>query len=258
MHRFFIPATAREGNTVTLTGGQAHQIVRVLRLRAGEEVVLLPTDPNNTAEWLVRLDTIGTLQVRGTVIAERAGLPEPRCAVTLFPALLKGERFDWQLQKITELGVTAIRPILTQRTVRKVERSERAAMERWQRIVTEAAEQSGRARIPALHTPVALGEWRGAEYHVVLVAHEGVTIGTVADNLTHETPSVALLIGPEGGFAADEVERLAAAGAIPVSLGPRILRAETAAITALTLTLAATGDLEPQPSRDWTPFGDTS
>ncbi len=257
MHRFFTPAAVRAGNSVALTRAQAHQIARVLRLRAGEEIVLVPADGNEPAEWLVRLEAVEARAVQGTVIAERPGLNEPRCAVTLVPALLKGERFDWLLQKATELGVAAVQPIITQRTVRKVDQADRAAIERWRRIVTEAAEQSGRARIPDVSAPTALGEWHGAEYHVVLAAHEGVTAGTVADTVGRETPSVALLIGPEGGFAADEVERLAAAGAIPVSLGPRILRAETAAITAVTLTLAAAGDLAPQPPRDWTPVGGT-
>src|SRR5262249_24651450 len=206
----------------------------------------------------VRLETVDGRAVRGIIIAERPRLPEPRCAVTLVPALLKGERFDWLLQKATELGAAAIQPIMTQRTVRKIDGDDRAALKRWQRLVTEAAEQSGRGRIPVLHPPLALGEWRGAEYHVVLVAHEGVTTRTVACTLGRETPSAALLIGPEGGFAADEVERLAASGAIPVSLGPLILRAETAAIAALTLTLAAAGGLEPPDPADWALLDNTA
>jgi 16S rRNA (uracil1498-N3)-methyltransferase len=142
--------------------------------------------------------------------------------------------------------------------VRKLDASDRAAQERWQRILTEAAEQSGRGRVPVLHAPIALGEWRGEEYHVVLVAHAGVTTRTVADAVPDGTRSAALLIGPEGGFTQDEVEWLAASGAVPISLGPRVLRAETAALTALTLTLAATGDLEPPQQRDWIPIDSTA
>jgi 16S rRNA (uracil1498-N3)-methyltransferase len=252
MHRFFVPAAARDGQTVTLTGPQAHQIARVLRLRAGEEFVLIPGDVPEPCEWLVRLETSDARIARGTVVARRPALPEPQCAVTLFAAVLKGERFDWLLQKATELGVAAIQPVTTRRTVRKVDPSDRGALERWHRIVTEAAEQSGRGRIPLLHAPAALAECDRAEYHSVLVAHEGVRARTIADSIGREYPSVALLIGPEGGFAEEEVADLAASGAIPVSLGPRILRAETAAITALTLTLAATGDLAPARQDDWT------
>src|SRR6516225_5477286 len=101
MHRFFTPASVREDRTVTLSGAQAHQIARVLRLRAGEEIVLVPTDSHESVEWLVRLETAEARMVRGTIIAARPALPEPRCAVTLVPALLKGERFDWLLQKAT-------------------------------------------------------------------------------------------------------------------------------------------------------------
>ena len=92
----------------------------------------------------------------GAVIAERPGLPESACAVTLCAAVLKGERFDWLVQKATELGVAAIQPVITANTVRKVGPGETNALERWRRIATEAAEQSGRSRIPALHAPVAL------------------------------------------------------------------------------------------------------
>jgi 16S rRNA (uracil1498-N3)-methyltransferase len=258
MHRFFTPAAVRENRNITVTGAQAHQIARVLRLRAGEEIALIPTDGMEGTEWLVRLDAVEARDVRGTVIAERPALPEPRCAVTLVPALVKGERFDWLLQKATELGVAAIQPVMTQRTVRKVDKGDRASLERWQRIVTEAAEQSGRGRIPRLHPPATLGELPLRGYDSVLVAHESATARTVAGALTGSMASVALLIGPEGGFAADEVERLAASGALPVSLGPRILRAETAAITALALTLAATGDLEPEPPRAWIPVDGTA
>lgn len=258
MHRFFVSANTRTEQDITLIGSVAHQIARVLRLRAGEEVVLIPEDAPDPVEWWVRLETVGANRVTGTVIAERAGgLPEPDCTVTLCAALLKGERFDWLLQKVTELGVATIQPVITRNTVRKIGVEDRNARERWRKIVTEAAEQCGRARIPDVLPPVALGELALTGYDVVLCAYEAAASETIARHVSRGVRSVALLIGPEGGFTAEEAHRLSAAGpAHLVSLGPRTLRAETAGITALTLTLAAAGDVEPRPAPDWRSLDD--
>ena len=158
MHRFFVPATVRTATAVTLTGGIAHQIARVLRLRANEEIILIPTDGQDAVEWRVRLDTVEARLVSGAVIAERPGLPEPGCAVTLCAAVLKGERFDWLVQKATELGVATIQPVITAQTIRRVGPEDTKALERWRRIATEAAEQSGRSRVPMIGTPVSLAD----------------------------------------------------------------------------------------------------
>jgi 16S rRNA (uracil1498-N3)-methyltransferase len=259
MHRFFITADVRSGNEITLSGAVAHQIARVLRLRAGEEVVLIPADAREPVEWWVRLEAVGASSVTGKVIAERpGGLPEPDCTVTLCAALLKGERFDWLLQKATEVGVSTIQPMITRNTVRKVGAEDRNARERWRRIVTEAAEQCGRIRIPEVRSPVALGEIALTGYDVVLCAYEAAVPETIARHVSRGTRSVALLIGPEGGFTADEAHRLAESGpACLVSLGPRTLRAETAGMTALTLTLAAAGDMEPRDAPHWRALDDS-
>ena len=252
MHRFFVPTTSRAEQTVTLSSDIAHQIARVLRLRANEEIVVIPTDAANAVEWRVRLVTVEARAVSGMVVAERPGLPEPSCAVTLCPALLKGERFDWLVQKATELGVAAIQPIVTARTIRKIGSDDRHARERWQRIATAAAEQSGRSRVPAIRGPVPLGELVHAVTVSLLVAHETVAARTLTEAISAASDRVAVAIGPEGGFTDDEVARLTAdAGAVPVSLGPRVLRAETAAITAVTVVMAATGNLAPPRERIW-------
>ncbi len=252
MHRFFVPPDARAENTVIIAGNSAHQIARVLRLRAGEEIVLIPTEATNGVEWRVRLVSVEARAVRAVVVAERPGLPEPTCAVTLCPALLKGERFDWLLQKATELGVAAIQPITTAHTIRKIDPDAGHARERWQRIVTEAAEQSGRSRVPAIRGPVRLADLSDAVSAPIFVAHETVATWSLADALPAGTGHVVVAIGPEGGFSDDEVQRLVAdAGAVAVSLGPRILRAETAAITAVTLVMATTNNLAPPHERAW-------
>ena len=252
MHRFFVPHAIRAENGVVLSGDIAHQIARVLRLRANEEIVLIPTDADNAVEWRVRLDSVEARIAHGEIIAERPALPEPTCALTLCAALLKGERFDWLLQKATELGVAAIQPIVTAHTIRKIGRDDAHALDRWQRIVTEAAEQAGRGRVPAICGPVSLGELRNTVAAPIFVAHEMVAARTLAESLPAEAESAAVAIGPEGGFSESEVARLVAeAGAIPVSLGPRVLRAETAAITAVTLVMVTTGNLAPPRERGW-------
>lgn len=252
MHRFFVPPTSRAERTVTLSGDIAHQIARVLRLRANEEIVLIPADAANAVEWRVRLVTVEARAVSGVVVAERPGLPEPSCAVTLCPALLKGERFDWLIQKATELGVAAIQPVVTAQTIRKIGPDDLHARERWRRIATEAAEQSGRSRVPEIRGPVPLGELAHAVAVPLFVAHETVAARTLGDAIPMGSDRVAVAIGPEGGFTDDEVARLVAdVDAMPVSLGPRVLRAETAAITAVTVVVAATGNLAPPHERVW-------
>ncbi|MDQ2785950.1 MAG: 16S rRNA (uracil(1498)-N(3))-methyltransferase [Chloroflexota bacterium] len=256
MHRFFVPATSRSAQAIVLAGDVAHQIARVLRLRASEEIVLIPTDAADAVEWRVRLVTVEARAVSGLVVAERPGLPEPSCAITLCPALLKGERFDWLVQKATELGVAAIQPVVTAHTIRKIGPDDGHARERWQRIAAEAAEQSGRSRVPAIRGPVPLGELAHAVAAPLFVAHETVAARTLADAMPTVSDRVAIAIGPEGGLTDDEVARLVAdAGAVPVSLGPRVLRAETAAITAVTVVIAATGNLAPPQERVWHVIG---
>ncbi|MHB8647246.1 MAG: RsmE family RNA methyltransferase [Thermomicrobiales bacterium] len=252
MHRFFIPPDSRAGNAVAISGDTAHQIARVLRLRANEEVVIIPATGADAVEWRVRLVSVEARAVHGVIVAERPGLPEPTCAVTLCPALLKGERFDWLVQKATELGVAAIQPVVSAHTIRKIGADDGHALERWRRIATEAAEQSGRMRVPDIRGPVPLNRCADAAPVPIFVAHETVAARTLKDAVPAGADRVTVVIGPEGGFSDDEIARLVAdTSAVPVSLGPRVLRAETAAITAVTLVLAMTENLAPPLERAW-------
>ena len=250
-------------NTVTLTGGIAHQIARVLRLRANEEIVLIPTDGANAVEWRVRLGR--SRRARCVAPSSRSGpaLPEPTCAVTLCAALLKGERFDWLVQKATELGVAAIQPVITAHTIRKVGPDDAKALDRWRRIVTEAAEQSGRSRVPTIRVrrlPLVDMRRRGARA-ALRRARERSTTQTLAEALPAEARTLA--VAHRAGRRLRRETKCSASwqttGAIAVSLGPRILRAETAAITAVTLVLAATANLgaraRTRVARDTGPIG---
>ena len=241
---------------MTFPEAAARQIARVLRLRPGEEIVVIPADCQDAVEWRVRLTQVEPRAVGGVVTAERAVLPEPDCAITLYPALLKGERFDWLLQKVTELGVAAVQPLLTQHTVRKVAANDHAVLERWKRIVTEAAEQSGRGRVPNVFAPVSMRAGLARAGHdliaVGLPTPDAVSFGGLVQP---HTRSIGVVIGPEGGFAEREIAEMTAEGRVqPVTLGPRILRAETAAIVAVTLALAAANNLRATPPRDWRPL----
>lgn len=258
MHRFFVPSSVRSENAIEITGAIAHQITRVLRLRPNEEIVLLPLDREDAVEWQVRLVSVEARVVRGQVTAERPGLPEPTCAITLYPALLKGERFDWLLQKATEVGVAAICPIITTHTIRKIGADDGAVVERWRRIVTEAAEQSGRCRVPEIVAPVRLSALAGPVGAWRFVLHERITAHTLADRVPADAPALEIVIGPEGGFTEDEVRQMEATErTVAVSLGPRIVRAETAAIVAVTIALHATHNDAPPVERRWVPVGST-
>ncbi|MDQ2807954.1 MAG: 16S rRNA (uracil(1498)-N(3))-methyltransferase [Chloroflexota bacterium] len=239
MQRFFVdPTLPLEAATeLTLPAGLAHQVGHVLRLRPGAHILLLD---NSGWESEVELTAFDRSAIQGRVLARRLAQEAAGPAVTLYACLLKGEKFEWMLQKATELGVSAVVPVISERTV-----AGGTKPDRWERIVREAAEQSRRARLPLLHVPQswATAVSGAAAHDVALVPWEE------ADGLIPLAPlvaqarqaaRVALLIGPEGGLTAAEVQVAAAAGVQPVSLGPRILRAETAALAALALLLIPT------------------
>ncbi len=240
MHHFFVdPSLPLEAETaLTLPVALAHQVGHVLRLRPGAHIVLLD---NSGWESEVELTAFDRTAIQGRVVVRRPARDNAGPAVTLYACLLKGEKFEWLLQKATELGVAAVVPVISERTV-----AGGTKPDRWERIVREAAEQSRRGRLPALHVPQswATAVAGAAGNDLALVPWEE------ADPTTSPAPTlararqaarVALLIGPEGGLTATEVEGAAAAGVLPISLGPRILRAETAALAALALLLIPAG-----------------
>ena len=241
MHRFFVepPVDLAPGARVDLPPAVAHQVGRVLRLRPGDRVILLD-GAGREAE--VALTTFGRAAVRGDVLACRVVAPPPGPAVTLYQAVLKGERFAWVLQKATELGVAALVPVVTERTIVPwAEVADLARQARWARIVREAAEQCRRATLPALHPPL---RWPAACRRiaesgaaVLLPWEEAAAPLGPALAAARAAATVAVAIGPEGGFAPAEMDLARAAGLAPVSLGPRILRAETAALAVCALVL---------------------
>ena len=235
VHRFFVPGPLAGGD-VALPAQITRQATAVLRLRTGEPVVVFD---GSGGEWTAELRVSGRTAT-ARLLEERFPAREPEVHVTLAQAVLKADRFEWVLQKGTELGVGAFHPLLTRRTVA----GGAGRLDRWRRIVIEAAEQCGRCRVPDVSPPRALGDvlarpgpavllWEGERRRPFAAAL------AAALALAPAGGGVRLLVGPEGGFEPDEVRAALAAGAIPASLGPRILRAETAALAAATLSCLA-------------------
>ena len=218
-----------------------------LRLKTEDHILVLD---NNGWEYEVELKRMSTERVGGKIIEKRLSRTEPRTRITLYQALLKGSKFEFVLQKCTELGVATFVPTICDRcVVGNLADATSGKIMRWKRIVQEAAEQSGRGRLPPLHPPLLFGQaceqasglslmpWEQEKSIGLQAALKGQT------STENHPPSVNLFIGPEGGFSDSEVEFALAYGIKPVSLGNRILRAETAAIAAVTAVLYEYADL---------------
>ncbi len=233
--RLFIPGPLAECAQVLLDGGQAHYLGKVMRVAPGDAVILCDDE---TGEWLARVAVAGKRDVALTIetrLRPRENVPD----FWLCAALTKKAAFDLLLEKATELGVAALRPVLTRRCV-----ADKLNPDRAQTIMTEAAEQCARTALPALEGPMKLEallrDW--PEGRALFFADENGGTPAAAAFASHQGPA-AVLVGPEGGF--DDAERTlirAHPAAIAISLGPRVLRAETAAIAATGLWMGTCGD----------------
>lgn len=231
--RLFVGAALAEGLAITLEGGQANYLAGVMRVRPGDPVRLCD---DRTGEWLAEVREAGRRAVTLTVatrLRAREAVPD---LWLLFAAIKKGP-IDWLVEKATELGVARLQPIITQRTI-----VDRLNLDRLRAHAIEAAEQCDRTALPTLAEPVKLAsllrDWD--ESRLLLFADEqgGAALAEVA-----RPGPAAILIGPEGGFTTEERAAIRAhAAARAITLGPRILRAETAACAAITLWMGAVGD----------------
>jgi 16S rRNA (uracil1498-N3)-methyltransferase len=234
--RVWHEALPRErGAEVELERDEAHHVARVLRLARGESLALFD---GRGSEWRATLvETSGrTVRVR---LAEPIDAPavEPALEVALYQALLKPERMDWVIQKATELGVSAVRAFPSERS----EGARAARVERWRRIAVEACKQSGRRTLPAACPVPGLPAPEAGCPGWILDPAAALPVGRMLAG--RRADRLWLATGPEGGFSGEEVGRATGAGWIPVSLGPRVLRAETAGLVALALVMHRWGDL---------------
>lgn len=236
---FFVDPSALAHDHVTINDDAlVHQLTRVLRLGPGAYVRML-----DGSGWAcdVELTSVSRKEVRGVVRERHKATGEPPWHLSLFLALLRPERFEWALQKCVELGVAQVVPVMFERSL-SAERADGRKLERWQRIAREAAEQSRRAILPSVVAPmpftVACGH--AARAALPLLLWEG-TAPLLRERLSPPPlpATISLLSGPEGGITAAELTAASEHGIMPVSLGPRLLRAETAPMAALAALLYA-------------------
>ncbi len=228
--RLFVDQRLGEGVAVLLEGKPAHYLANVLRLGEGAELLLFD---GRSGEWQGAIE--GAAKKRLVLrVTRQTRPPELLPPLTLAFAPVKRAPLEWLVEKATELGVARLQPVVTQRTV-----VDRLNPERLAAIAVEAAEQCGRTRLPELAAPIKLGALLAEPGGRLLFADE---TGGVPLLEALEPGPTTILIGPEGGFTPEERDRILGAGATGVGLGPRILRAETAALAAVSLYMAGAGD----------------
>ena len=245
--RFYAGEGALDGDALELTGALAQRLAKVLRMRAGEEIVLFD---GGGSDARVRLDEVSERRVSATVVERIESPAEPRVRLHVYQSITKGERFEWLLEKGTEVGVARFVPLIAARAVVKTEGGGNRA-DRWRRIVVEAAEQSGRGAVPEVNAPQRFGDAIAAATGVMLLPYEaaGEQAPNIAEALTADIDAlfalseVSVFIGPEGGWEESEVAAARDAGATIVTMGTRVLRSETAGLVAATLVMQACGEL---------------
>lgn len=241
MPRFYLPDTLHADTIIGLPEASAHHAVRVLRLSVGDAVTLFN---GNGGEWAASIHHIDRraveVQVHHAVPVER----ESALRITLAQGISSGERMDYTLQKAVELGVAAIQPIACERSVVKLS-GERAGKRHshWQNLVIAACEQCGRNRIPEVAEITSIASWLEQHDPAAIRILFAPAAGDTLHTLPRPAHPIIMLAGPEGGFAPHEYTAALAAGFIPMRLGPRVLRTETAALAALAAMQALWGDL---------------
>lgn len=247
LHRFFIPPEWIDQDKVVIKGEQVHQLRKVLRMVEGDRILVLD---NSGWEYEVELKSVERGQVEGVVQGKSLSVAEPHTRIVLYQALLKGEKFEFILQKGTELGVVGFVPMLCQRcVVGHVREVTDRKLDRWQRIIAEAAEQSRRGKLPFLRPLLPFEQACQSAQGLSLLAWEGErSVGLRAVLRAQGAKGLSLVnlfIGPEGGFSPAEVEFAQGCGVLPITLGSRVLRAETAGLVAATAIFYECGDLDP-------------
>ncbi|TAK32711.1 MAG: 16S rRNA (uracil(1498)-N(3))-methyltransferase [Chloroflexota bacterium] len=280
MHRFFLPAECIQQGTVSFPAPCAHQLRNVLRLRPGDRVEVAD---NSGWVFVVEITALSSDAAEGAVKKKALGETEPRTKITVYQGLLKADKYEYVLQKCTELGAAAFVPVVCDRSivanVQSLSNSRlMGKVTRWRDVVREAAEQSRRAKLPQVREPVLFRHACEAAKGMALLLSENERQRNLREVLhaafsppgapqgdpsadyetgerlplrklpQREGPaqrpfSVSLFIGPEGGLSPEELVTGQRMGLIPVGLGPRILRAETAAIVGTSIVLYEWGDL---------------
>jgi len=240
--RLFVEAQLVTGGTVLLDGERAHYIGRVLRARPGDDIWLFNGDGHEFRAAIERIDRSTVALAVGAMTTPASESP---LELRLVQGISKGERMDTVVQKATELGVTRISPVHSEFSVVRLDTARtRTRLKHWQRIAQSACEQCGRTVPPRIDAPQTLADACGASAsHAVTRLALAPDAAAPLQTMAPPAARVELLVGPEGGLSDAELELAARTGFTAVSLGPRVLRTETAAIVALALLQARWGDL---------------
>jgi len=238
--RIYTPQTLLSGDSIELEGPASHYLSRVLRVSEGDTVTVFNGDGRDYAGEVYGVQR-QRVQVRlgnGQRVENESPLK-----ITLVQAISRGERMDYSLQKATELGVDCIQPVISRRVEVRLDEKRRAKrISHWQGVVIAACEQSGRAVVPEVKAPLLLDDWaQRSDGSPRLVLDPGAVPGL--SSFTIKVHAVSLLVGPEGGFSEEELQNLYANGVTAVSLGPRVLRTESAGPAAIAILQAVAGDL---------------
>lgn len=240
--RFFVEGVHELGDVVELAGGDARKIVVVLRKRSGDAIVV----GDSTGRAFAASLAVEGERVRARLDALVDTVAPPSLAITLAQGIPKGHKMDFVVEKATEIGVARIVPFSSERTVGEGDRA--GKVERWRRVARSASQQCGRSDIPAVEAPLAWSALveRMREFDRALIPWESaerIPLRERLASLVEGAKNVLVVIGPEGGLSHAEVRAADARGAVPISLGSRILRTETAGLVACSALLYASGDL---------------
>lgn len=244
MPRFFVEARFIKESRLNITGREARHIATVLRLESGDMISVFD---NSGKEYAVLIERSAPSRVEGRIIQEKTVEKESPVEITLFQGLPKSSKMDFIVEKCTELGVHRIVPIITSRTVPKVDPEKmESRRSRWERIAREASKQSGRINVPEIGSVTTFQDALSGEMDLKLIPWEDERSTTIKSALRKCDVAypfhIGVFIGPEGGFTRDEIGQARHSGAISVSLGRRVLKTETAGVVASAIILY---ELEP-------------
>lgn len=246
MHRFFVNKDNIKDSTIIIDGDDVNHITKVLRLKKEEEIIVCDGNKN---EYICEINQIDKKEILCKIKESKLNENEPEVEITLFQGLPKAQKMDLIIQKCVEIGVVRIQPVITKRTVVKVEHKDlKGKLERWNRISEEAAKQSKRGIIPKVLEPINFEDavLLMEDMDISILPYEnqhGHGIKNVLNGETAVIKKVGIFIGPEGGFDEQEVKICLSKGIIPVTLGKRILRTETAGFAAAIMILYEIGDM---------------
>ena len=243
---FYTPPETIQGDEITLIGDELRHLAKAMRKRIGDAIWTVDGEGN---AYEVQLVEITRDRALGRILSRQRDLGEPAAEIWLFQAVLKGDRFDWLVEKATELGVRGIVPLTSRETQVPVTPDKRR---RWERLALAAMKQCGRSRRPQIAEPMSLEaslDW-GSDWTARLMA-EPAPLGQSpkTDRVWGDKRKIGLWVGPESGFSSEEVTLALEKGLKPITLGTRRLRAETAGLALLTLTMERLGEWDEEKKR---------